>query len=109
MKDNADDALNRLFAAARDEDRTSAEAALDRAEFGFETRLMSRLRREDATESLFSWAWRLVPLFAAIVIAAGIWSHTSHVSAAADASLIAELSQQNDERLLFTFMTGEHR
>lgn len=67
-----DDQLNRLFAAARQAPPDTA-----RAQYGFETRLLARLRdeRRQAVPWLV-WAWRLTPVFAAIVLALGVWNFT---------------------------------
>ena len=61
------DPLDTLF-------RTVREDAPDtsRAEFGFETRVMARIRAERRT-SWQGWAWRLCPFFTALAVAAGAW------------------------------------
>jgi hypothetical protein len=67
-----DEQLNRLIAAAR-----QAPPETGRAEFGFETRLLARLRAERPRGTPWlAWTWRLAPVFAAIVIALGIWTFT---------------------------------
>jgi hypothetical protein len=64
------DPLDRLFAAARaDVPDTS------RAEFGFETRLLARLRENNG--SIFAFAWRLCPYFAALALLACAWGYAS--------------------------------
>jgi len=70
-----DDQLNKLFAAARAEKHETW-----RTEIAFETRLLARLREaREAREAIpwFVWGWRLAPLFAAIVIALGVWNYTA--------------------------------
>ena len=61
MSDN----LDKLFQAAR-----ADKPATARAEYGFETRLMARLRAERSRPV----TWRLLPAFAAIVIVLGVWN-----------------------------------
>jgi hypothetical protein len=66
---NPDDPLDTLFRAAR-------ENADDfgRIEFGFETRVLARMR-EDRASSWLAWAARLCPFAAALAILAGVWSY----------------------------------
>ncbi len=68
MKDDRDELLDRLFAAARA--RKSDACALEEH---FETRLMARIaeRREEQT-SWSAWAWRLAPWFATVAIIVGL-------------------------------------
>jgi hypothetical protein len=78
-----DDQLNELFQAARE-----SRPDTSRAEYGFETRLLAALRedREHATP----WAalvWRLMPVFAAIVVITGAWSYSVQSQATAEAAL----------------------
>lgn len=61
----ADDLLNELFQSARE---NAPETS--RAEFGFETRLMARLREERGA-SWMAWSWKLCPFFASLVLVAG--------------------------------------
>lgn len=62
--DPQEERLDRLIASAR---RATVDTA--RAELGFETRLMARLRAErGAATPWFNWTWRLAPVFALIVI-----------------------------------------
>ena len=69
MSDN----LDNLFAAARQSKPDTA-----RAEFGFETRLLARLRAErEQVAPWFAWTWRLAPVFAAVVLALGIWNYVA--------------------------------
>jgi hypothetical protein len=104
MNDELDPKLEALFTAARAE-----EAGTEwRGEFGFETRVLARLREERGA-SVFSWAWKLCPFFAALALAAGMWSWSTNARMQTDASVIAEVSRQGDEQLLETYMTGVHR
>jgi hypothetical protein len=82
-----DDNLDSLFALARAR-RTDTSSA----EFAFETRLMARLRsRQDAGSAWALVSWRLIPFFAACVVAITIWQ-AEVSSEASDAATIAGLS-----------------
>jgi hypothetical protein len=72
MAENGDGRLDRLFAAAR-----GAPPDTARVEEGFEIRVAARIRglRPGGREwPLGAWAWRLSPLFGAVVIAVGVWT-----------------------------------
>lgn len=66
-KPMSEDELDQLLAQAR-----LMRPATERQEFAFETRLLARLRGEG--DSMGFWSWRLVPWFAAVVVALGIFS-----------------------------------
>lgn len=102
MKDDFDQKLDALFAAAR-----SAAPDTSRAEFAFETRLAARLRAENST-SIFAWAWRLCPFFAALALAVGWWSHATERTEVVS-TLVSEAAPANDEQMLVAYMTGDHR
>jgi len=102
MNDNLDQKLDALLAAAR---ATAPDTS--RAEFAFETRLAARLRAENSG-SLFAWAWRLCPFFAALALAVGWWSHTTE-RAEVVSPLVSEVAPGSDEQLLVAYMTGDHR
>ena len=71
MNDSNPDPLDALFAAAREQRPDTS-----RAEYGFETRLMARLRERHQPDpvSLFSVvSWRLAPFFAVCVVALALW------------------------------------
>jgi hypothetical protein len=90
-----DDQLHNIFAAAR---RAAPDTA--RAELAFETRLLARLRAARNAAPWFVWTWRLAPLFAAIVVALGVWNYNAapnplddlHGVYNADATLVAILT-----------------
>jgi hypothetical protein len=66
------DPLDALFAAAR-----QCRPDTSRAEFGFETRLMARLRERRQPDSLSLWSvvtWRMVPFFGACAVALALWN-----------------------------------
>ncbi len=100
MNDNPDRKLDALFAAAR-----VAGPDTSRAEYGFETRLAARLRADHAG-SLFAWAWRLCPFFAALALAVGWWSHTTQRTDPV-APLVTESAPASDEQLLVAYLTGD--
>ena len=64
------DKLDQLFQAAR---ATRPDTA--RVEFGFETRLRARLLTEPPP--WFMFAWKLLPIFAAVVLVLGAWNYAS--------------------------------
>ncbi len=93
-----DEQLDKLIAAARQNKPDTA-----RAEYGFEIRLLARLRQE-RTPSWSVWAWRLMPLFAAIVVALGVWNFIAPTD---DASgLEAALTGGQEAQLLITRLGG---
>ena len=101
MNTDADRKLEALFAAARAE----GDRDVSRVEFGFETRLMARVREErGAGFSVASWAWRLCPFFAAVAIATAMWSRSQ-----VDFELITSATGLDEERALVAYMTGERR
>ena len=65
--------LDKLLRAARAEDPAWLENA-GRLEFGFETRVLARVR-EQRSSSWLAWASRLCPFAAALAIAAGAWTY----------------------------------
>jgi hypothetical protein len=65
------DPLDALFAAARGQRPDTS-----RAEYGFETRLMARLRERRQPDAISLWSvmsWRLAPFFAVCVVALALW------------------------------------
>ena len=93
---NGDDKLNRLFTAARQFPPDTA-----RVEYGFETRLLARLRVERARPVLWAaWTWRLMPAFAAVVLALGVWDYTAPVAEETDVT-------GSSEQELVAYYTGE--
>ena len=78
-----DDQLNQLFQAAR-----GSRPDTSRAEYRFETRLLATLRED--REQPAPWAaltWRLVPVFAAIVVVTGVWSYNVQSQTGTEAAL----------------------
>jgi hypothetical protein len=103
MNDNRDPQLDALFRAARIDAPETA-----RAEYGFETRLLARLREERGT-SIFTWAWRLCPFFAVLAISAAFWTRTTTARVETTTTMVAEATRGGDETLLMSFMTGNRR
>jgi hypothetical protein len=97
---NGDDRLRRLFAAARESEPDTAQV-----EYGFETRLLARLRAERARPALWAaWTWRLIPAFAAVVLALGLWNFAAP---AVDGSDLATALTRSSEQDLVAYFTGE--
>jgi hypothetical protein len=95
MSDN----LDKLFRAARAVKRDTS-----RAEFGFETRLLARLRAERAQAApWFAFAWKLAPAFVAIVIALGIWNYAGTGSVDLQTAIVGNTY----ESALASYLTGE--
>jgi hypothetical protein len=93
--------LDRLLSAAR-----GSAPDTSRLEYTFETRLLARLAEEKNT-SIFAQAWRLCPYFAAIAIAAAMWSRTTTAHIQSDAPILAEANRTSEEQMLVAFMTGD--
>jgi hypothetical protein len=101
MSDNADERLERLFAAARNVRMdTSAQ------EEYFETRLMARLR-ERRREGIpwYALMWRMVPVFAVLVILIAVYS-TSFKPPSSD-DMFAAISSAQEDYLTQNVLTGE--
>ena len=79
--------LDSLFAQAR-----ARRANTSAMEYGFETRLMARLREQKEPVGLWGMmAWRMMPFFAACVLALTLWQ-TEVVSEADDAAQAAAIN-----------------
>ena len=79
------DPLDALFASARAE-----RVDTSRAEYGFETRLMARLRERRQPDAVSLWSavtWRMVPFFAACVVALALWQ--ANVSSESEDAAVA--------------------
>jgi len=99
--DPKDAKLDRLFAAAR-----KAELYTPEKEYGFETRLMARVRAErESEQSFFMWEWRLIPFFVSLIIFLGIWIYASEPHPAIDLSALTHIG--NEEAVLTAYLTGE--
>ena len=102
MNDKSNEPIDRLLAAAR-----MPVPEIERTEFGFETRLIARLR-EERRDSLFAWAWRLCPFFAGLALAVS-WFSLPNTRAKADAQIVLEATETQDDELLVAYMTGAQR
>jgi len=99
--DPNDTKIERLFATAR-----KAELYTTEREYGFETRVMARIRAaRERQNSFLVWEWRLIPLFVSLIIFLGIWIYTSESGSVVDLSAIMHIG--NEEVLLTAYLTGE--
>lgn len=97
-----DDAkLDRLLLALR-------ERVVDttRLDHGFETRMMAVLRQRQAGEpTLFFMAWKLAPMFLALLLAVGGWVYT--VSGPQGGVHITAIGAGHEEVQMVRYMTGD--
>jgi hypothetical protein len=78
---DSDSKLDSLFEQAR-----ARRADTSAIEYGFETRLMSRLRDEKQSSSIWAMvSWRMMPFFAACVLGLVVW-HAEIIDEADDAA-----------------------
>jgi len=78
-----DEQLNELFRAAR-----ASRPDMSRAEYGFETRLLAAIRElRNQPTPWATIAWRLMPVFAAIVVVTGAWSYSVQSQMSTEATL----------------------
>jgi len=76
--------LDRLFEAAR-----KAELYKAAREHGFETRVLARIRETRTGDMQFlSWVWRLMPVFASLVVCLGLWVSVFDPGSSTDISLM---------------------
>jgi hypothetical protein len=101
MNDYGDERLDRLFAAAR-----NARVETSALEEHFETRLMARLR-ERRREGIpwYALMWRMVPVFAVLVILIAVYSTSFNPPSTGD--LFAAISSGQEEYLAQNVLTGE--
>lgn len=76
------DKIDSLFHAARptcDAEGISTteqqKALAERVDYGFETRMMARLR-EERNSTMGAWAWRLAPVCGVMTLVAILWSQS---------------------------------
>ncbi len=93
-----DEKLDNLFAAAR-----GVKPDTSRVEYGFETRLAARLRA-DRRQAVpwYAFAWKLIPAFAAVVVALGVWTFID----SGTGDLRNAITGDHDETTLAAFFTG---
>ena len=68
--------LDALLRAARSDKTPPIPTSL--VEFGFETRVLARIREMGDASSWIAWAWKLVPFAAVLAVAAFTWSFVLH-------------------------------
>ena len=96
-----DEPLNKLFKAGR-----VAKPDTSPAEFGFEARLMGQIRSEAQRQTpWFAFTWRLAPVFAAIVLALGVWNLTEEGLGPAD--LHAAMAGETQDSLVAGYLAGD--
>lgn len=100
MNHNADERLDRLFAAAR-----TVPVDTSALEEHFETRLMARLgeRRREAIP-WYAVMWRMVPLFAVLVAVIAVYGN---FGPSPSGDLFAAISSSQEEYLAQNILTGE--
>ena len=99
--DPKDSKLDMLFAAAR-----KAELYPLEREYGFETRVMARIRAErESQKSFLIWEWRLIPIFVSLIIFLGIWVYVSETRPTIDLSALTHIGNEN--AVLTAYLTGE--
>ena|SRR5450631_3324970 len=100
MKDNMDERLDKLFAAARVE-----RVDISGDDF-FETRLLARIKeRYEAADLWYAAALRLLPVFAAVAAMITICTFTFNPSDSSD--IFAAITSSQDEIAGISYMTGE--
>jgi|SRR5579859_7699542 len=96
-----DEQLDKLFQTAR-----ATQPDTSHAEYGFETRLLAQLRANRAQSTPWQMlAWKLIPVFATIVVALGVWTFTDLSATSSD--LGSALAGDHDENTLVSYLTGE--
>ncbi len=96
-----DEHMNRLIRTAR-----TAKPDTSRVEYGFETRLMARIRADRASRQeagWFAYAWKLMPVFAAVVIGLGVWNYVG----AEPGDLATLIADGHEETSLVSGVTGD--
>ena len=99
--DPKDAKLDMLFAAAR-----KVELYPQAREYGFETRVMARIRAErESQKSFLMWEWRLIPIFVSLIIFLGIWVYAFETRPTIDLSALTHIGNEN--AVLTAYLTGE--
>jgi len=93
-----DEELDALFKKALE-----AKHDTSKLEYGFETRLMARIRAGRESASIFGWAWRLCPYFAGVVVALGGWLYFSPQQI----DLQAMSGNDSDDLQVVEYFTGD--
>ncbi len=100
MKNNADLRLERLFAAARQENVDTSGA-----EEYFETRLLARIRELRDTPAWYALVWRMVPMFALLAAVVAVGVITFNPSRSSD--MFAAITSDQGMTLACSYLTGE--
>lgn len=100
MKPDVKDGLDRLFSTAR-----AIPPDISGVETAFETRVLARVRAVRTHVPIFYWAWRLVPVFTAVVIALGAWYYASIPSYGVD--MHSAFTADYEETLALNFIGGD--
>lgn len=93
--------LDKLFTASR-----PAKIATGPVEFGFETRLIARIRAERERAPWGETAWRLMPGFVAVIIALGVWNFASF-AVGNSTDFHDAITGHPDSSLLVSTLTGD--
>ncbi len=97
------DPLARLIRAARENSEDDSETT--RLEFGFETRVLARIREERGT-SWLAWAAKLCPFAAALALLAGAWSY-AHWDDSPDGESVVDAVRLAGVPVLDYYLGGE--
>jgi hypothetical protein len=102
MRDDKDERLDRLFAAARNEQVTSLGA-----DDFFESRLMARIKElhEAAADPWYAPAWRMLPAFTAAAALITVCTITFNPPQSGD--IFAAITIGQDENAGISLLTGE--
>ena len=93
-----DERLDKLFAATR-----GVKPDTSRAEYGFETRLLAKLRAaRDQALPWYAFAWKLIPAFATVVVALGVWTYAGSNTT----DLQSAIAGDHEENVLASYLTG---
>jgi hypothetical protein len=96
-----DEQLDKLFQSTR-----AIQPDTSRAEYGFETRLLAQMRANRTQPTPWAiLAWKLIPVFACIVVVLGVWTFTGSGTTSSD--LGSALTGNHDENTLVSYLTGE--
>jgi hypothetical protein len=96
-----DEQLNKLLQAAR-----AHRLDTSRAEYGFETRLRAVLRaNREQPAPWHAFLWKLMPAFAAVVVALGVWMVTEMGAGSND--LQTAITGDQEENTWVPYLTGD--
>jgi len=91
--------MDELFKLAR-----TVEPNISRSEMGLETRVLARLRTERESLAVwFTWTWRLVPIFAVLVMALGGW----YYSASPNVDMRTAITSNYEQTMYLSSLMGD--